>query len=208
MFNRYVVLAFLVLLALTSSVRADVVLNNGGSCCGTGPFGTVGLLQMGPDDVQVTVTLAANEVFANTGAGSSLSFNVDEAFSFMNVPSGFTTGTSGKASPFGTFADWITCGTSVCGNGTSPPHFSGPLVFDVTNAGGITPADFVATSQSDNQVFAADIGIGCDSPTGCTATGNVAGAGGPPVPEPKSTAFLLCAGLGLAAWKFKKRLPA
>jgi hypothetical protein len=206
MLVRYLSLGCFLLMGLTSAARADLTytFDNGGSCCGTGPFGTVLLHVIDADTVKVTETLGAGEVFAVGGAGNSLSFNVDEAFTYVpgTLTAGFTTGTSGKASPFGTFGAFVECGPTVCGNGTSPPEFSGPVTFELTNATGLTPADFISNGSA---FFAADIGV--PKAGGGFSTGNVAADKAPAVPEPKGTVFLFTSGLAVALWMFKKRLP-
>src|ERR1700761_9500170 len=122
-------------------------LNAGGSCCGTGPFGSITLHSIDADTVLVTETLAPGDVFAVSGAGASLEFTINEAFSYVagTMTTGFTSGSSGSAAPFGSFGSFVDCTSSaVCGNGTSPPQFSGPLLFEVFSAAGLTAANFVA----------------------------------------------------------------
>jgi hypothetical protein len=71
--------------------------------------------------------------------------------------------------------------TTGCGNGTSPPQNSGPLNFDVTVAGGITPSSFI--QNGNNLFFASDVGTGCNG-TACTSTGDVGAPTAVPVPAP------------------------
>jgi hypothetical protein len=99
--------------------------------------------------------------------------------------------------------DWmygILCDTATCGTGGSAPY-AGPIEFILTLAG-LTEGSFIATSDSDDNFFAADI---CSAfpPTGggCTgATGEVWTSTPPDerAPEPGSLALLGVAALALA----------
>jgi len=130
---------------------------------GSGPFGSVTLHEVDANTVQVTLSLTSGEVFAVTGAGAgALGFNIDKSFTLVLSPAltaGFSfsgqPGPYGFASSIGNFTSVITC--SSCGNGTSPPQFSGPVVFRVSNAAGLTIADFVANGNG--YLFASDIGV-------------------------------------------------
>src|ERR1039458_10698051 len=51
-------------------------LTSGGSCCGTGDFGTIKLTQTSSTLVTVVETLASGVDFAGTGAGDSLGFDL------------------------------------------------------------------------------------------------------------------------------------
>ncbi|HEY3835262.1 MAG TPA: PEP-CTERM sorting domain-containing protein, partial [Bryobacteraceae bacterium] len=165
------------------------------------------LTSVNADTVMVKETLASGEVFAVSGAGKSLAFNIDEAFTIVagSLTSGFTSGSSTSSSPFGSFSSFVDCtSTTVCGNGTSPPTFSGPLSFEVFNAAGLTPSDFISNGTA---FFASDIGV--PKTGGGFNTGNVASDSGvslappPSTPEP-STMILL--GLGsFAMFVVKKR---
>lgn len=172
---------------------------------GSGPFGTILLEDVGDGKtVQVTETLTAGEVFAHA-SGQTLEFNVDTSISYVATffPSGFSTGTNDTASPYGTFTNYVSC-IPVCGNGTSPPQYSGPLIFQVMNAGGLSVSDFV--QNSDGYYFASDIGI--SDGRGGFNTFNVAASkvsvlqGPSPVPEPASIILLAS---GIAAGVFLRR---
>ena len=213
MFVRYLGLAGLGLMALASAARADMIyaLDLPGTCCTGNDFGTITLHPVDADTVQVTLALPAGEVFAVTGAGRSLEFTIDEAFSYVagSLTNGFIGSTSGdSAPPYGSFGSYVDCSTA-CGNGTSPPQFSGPLTFEVFNGAGLSPSDFIA--KSGGHFFAADIG----QPTGGGnySTGNVASDLGvspdpppPTTPEPASI-VLLATGLGFTLWLGRKRSP-
>lgn len=165
--------------------------------CGTAPFGTVTVSSISTTEVSVDLTLKAGEVFATGGAGDALLFDItgDPSITVSGLTSGFTatstaSGQSIHADGTGSWDYSIDC--TGCGHGTSPPQFSGPLDFDVTVAGGITPASFVKNGNS--LFFATDIG-GTNG-----KTGDVAAPTGvpvtPSVPEPASVAIL---GVGMFA---------
>jgi hypothetical protein len=160
--------------------------------CGTAPFGTILLTQTTATVVTVTETLKAGEVFAGTGAGNSLGFNVVGAATALgDISAGFSVGlTNTKFSSFGTFLYSIACNDCQGGHPTNP---AGPLSFTVSRATGITITDF--TNNTGGFYFASDI-------TGTNGkTGNVASMGGGPVtttatPEPVS---IVLSGAGLMA---------
>jgi hypothetical protein len=209
MIRNFWPIASVALLILASTARADTMftLTDGGSCCGTGTFATVVLHVVDADTVQVTETLTTGDVWAISGAGESLGFNVDESFSFVvgSFSSGFGPGAApAKASPFSDFSSGVDCTvSSICGSGTNKT-FSGELQFEVTNAGGLTPSDF---TNSSGDYFASDIGV--PKGEGKFSTGNVAGdTSGTPssVPEPASM-FLLFTVAACCLWQFKRGLP-
>jgi len=203
MLRKIFTLCSIVLLGSAVAARADVIYNLtvdgcGGTCgvptgLGPGVFATIDLMQSGAN-VVVTETLATGDVFAVGGAGNALDFNITSnpntnPITITGITSGFGVGpTATKASSFGTFDYSIVC--LLCGNGTSPPTYSGPLTFTVQN---VTVADFNVLSDMD-YYFASDIGGLLAN--GNFSTGNVAG-NTPPVtvtPEPSS---LLLMGTGI-----------
>ncbi len=163
--------------------------------CGTGPFGTVQLIQTTSSLVTVTLTLAANERFAGTGAGEALTFNILGApVTIGNISAGFELGPApASASTFGSFLYSVSC--SLCQGGQAG-NTAGPLSFTVTRAGGVVIADF--TPNDKGVLFAADI-VGNNGKTGnVAAVGGGFDSNGSPVPEPISIS-LLGGGL-LAIW--------
>ena len=165
---------------------------SGSGGCGTGPFGTITLTDLSSTSVTVTETLAAGERFAGTGAGDALEFNTKAGSTLSGFTAGFAAGPSpDSASTFGTFVYSVTCTTCQGGNAGNP---TGPLTFTVTNASGLSIADFVANLGG--YFFAADI-------VGNGNTGNVAAigggtGGGSQTPEP-ATMALTMSGLALVA---------
>lgn len=144
------------------------------SGCGTAPFGTVTVSSVTADEVSVTLTLAKGEIFARTGAGDSLLFDLSgnpdititniapTSPAFTVVRS--TSGGSIKAGGTGTWEYAVDC--TGCGSGTSKPTSAGPLSFDITDVTGISPGSFVVNDKS--YYFAADI-MGTTGNTGDVA---------------------------------------
>jgi hypothetical protein len=186
-------------------LHADFIFNlnqTGIAGFSSGPtYATVDLHQVDPFTVLVTENLATGDVFAVTGAGDSLEFTIDKSFSYLagSMSSGFTGYTSGdSASGYGSYGSYVKC--TSCGSGTSSPRYSGPLSFEVYNAGGLLLTDFVA--NNDGYYFASDIGLskGGDS----YATGVVASNIDAATPEPSAVVLMsTCAGLFLV--KLRKR---
>jgi hypothetical protein len=188
-------------LALLPAARASVVFTlDQDACtgtCGTKPFGTITLVQTTATLVTVTEALAPNELFAGSGAGDALEFNVVGPITIGNISAGFGIGPApDTASAFGAFLESVTCTSCQGGKATNPP---GPLSFTVTSAGGVTIADFIANTPG-GYFFAADI-VGNNGNTGNVASlgggGNVQG-----VPEPLSLSLV---GAGLLALGLLRR---
>jgi hypothetical protein len=185
-------------LAQASTITYTLHLDGCSAGCGAPPYGTV-LLDDGGNSgtVTVTLTLASGIVFAGTGAGDALEFNLSDphAAGLVITPADTTNYGLGPApdtaSTFGSFTNSIACTTCSGGNSGNPP---GPLVFTVTSNAGISLSDFGANHGG--YYFASDIAALLP---GGTKTGNVA-ADGPDVvslPEPASI-LLTLGGFGLA----------
>lgn len=174
-------------------------------CAGCGPFGTVTVSPVSgqPSELSVTLSLTPGEVFASTGAGSALLFDIanNPSLSVGDLTSGFSFHhASTHADGSGTWNTYIAC--DVCGTGTSPPQNSGPVSFILSAAGGtLAPSSFVTNG---NYLFASDIGVPKGS--GGYFSGDVVTSSGlSPVPLP-AAAWLLLSGLGgLGAMARKKR---
>ena len=186
-------------LAQASTITYTLDINgcSGGGGCGAPPYGTV-LLDDGGNSgtVTVTLTLASGIVFAGTGAGDAIEFNLPDphASGLVITPLDtvhFELGPApDTASTFGTFTNSISCKTCQGGQAGNAP---GPLVFTVTSTNGISLSDF--GHNSGGYYFSSDIAALLP---GGTKTGNVA-ADGPDVvatPEP-ATILLTLAGFGL-----------
>src|SRR5947209_19083315 len=93
---------------------------------GAGVFAQVVLTQQG-SNVSVNETLANNYIYAVTGAGDALMFNLSgsPAVTVSGLTSGFTFNQTTDTVGNSQFKYFVVC--SSCGNGTSAPNFSGPL---------------------------------------------------------------------------------
>ena len=163
--------------------------------CGTPPFGTVDVTQVGAN-VDFTVTLAAGFQYAQTGAadGQIFKFNgtgvaLTDIVVGAHVPAlvAFTGALNGDGT--GNFTFGINCPT--CGNG--PTGFGGAISFVVNNA---TIADVTAGNNL-GIIFVADV----LAPNGNTGPLDVSA-----VPEP-STLLLLGGGL-IGGLGFLRRFAA
>ena len=172
--------------------------------CGTSPFGTVTVSSISPTAVSVDLTLTAGELFAQTTAGDALLFDIvgNPSIVVSNLTPMFTatqTASGGNIHADGTGYWEYSIDCTGCGTGISSPTSSGPLQFDVTAAGGITPSSFVQNASG--LFFATDI-------MGTTGhTGDVAAPAGDPfsaVPEPTSVAILASSLLMLGLMRHKR----
>lgn len=160
-----------------------------GTAAARRPYGSITLNQINASTVTISETLAPGVIFAKTGAGNALAFNVNvQGLKMTNITAGLAQGPlPDKASPYGSFGYSITC--VLCGNGTSPPNYAS-LGFTTSDGSALAIANFVANAGG--FFFASDVGV----PDGSGfKTDNVAAvAPATPVPEPAS---LVALGTGL-----------
>jgi hypothetical protein len=209
-------------LASASVISYSLTTNDCSSGCGSGPFGTVTVSSLSTTEVSVDVTLASGNVFTGTNAGYALLFDItgNPLISVSGLTSGFTAtntaGSGGNALHADGTGYWeYAIGCTGCGNGASPPNLSGPINFDITVAGGITPASFINGSSKNggssitdpNGLFFATH-IGVPDGMGGFGTGDVgAPVGVTAVPLP-AAAWLLLSGLAGMGAMARRRLTA
>jgi hypothetical protein len=175
--------------SLAPTVYADTYSMNISNSNGTGPFGTVTVVQgMDANTIMISFQLAAGDVYANSGASAGvLGFDIDKSFTYVagSLTSGFSTSGPGSYTLGGgqtTFDNNIIC--DICGGGTSTQTTT-PFSFKITNAGGLTPADIV--DNADGFYFASDVGVpNANGAFNTFADGTKQGGVTPPVPEPTS----------------------
>jgi hypothetical protein len=154
------------------------------------PFGTVTVNDINTDEVKVTLTLTAGDVFAVTGAGSPFGYYLDAAAAGATLVSGSLTtgfsltGSNTFANNIGTYPETVSC--PACGSGTSG-QVSGPLTFELFDAAGITFNDFI--KNSNGYYFGADVGV--PSGGGNFNTGPVAASSTTLVATPEPGSVLL-----------------
>jgi len=202
-----------VLPAAADSVTYTTSLQSGNMCTGCGPFGivTVSSIAGHTNEVSVMLTLTpdAGEVFAKSGAGAALLFDVqgNPALTVSGLSSSFSfvqpTAAQGPimADGSGQWNTEILC--MVCRSGTSPPQDAGPISFILSVASGSTLAASDFVPNNNNFYFASDLGV--PNGSGGFFTGDVITKNAlTPVPLP-APVWLMMSGLaGLLGWTRKR----
>jgi hypothetical protein len=185
-------------------------------------YGSVTLKQLGsgtvadPYHVQVTVALAAGEVFLTTGSHSGFVWNLQGSHtlqsititsataSLFNNPS--LTAGSHADSPFtsgglGNF-EYAISNKNTAGSG----GISGSLIFDIKQSGGLLLTDSLFNANAGGYFFVADIGQGCTFSSdkwNCASTGSV--ASNKRIPEPGTMGLSIVALAGLTGLVMLRR---